>query len=161
MALTEKEIQEIQQKTTFEIPATAEAHAEVVSRTMWKPKPIRIPKRTVTSAAYQQVLVRAYLIVSNMAKGEQEDMKQRLTYYYKIYNQWLEAYKAERTVPYDMRYKSVEHERQVAVAELRDKEIQKTNKLCPSIMKSIPQSMFDLVLDNWHLITSRNFKINM
>lgn len=160
MALTEKEIQEIQQKTTFQI-FTKEAEQEVLSRTMWKPKPIRIPKRTVTSAAYQQVLVRAYLIVSNMAKGEQEDMKQRLTYHYKIYNQWLEVYKAERKVCYGLRLKSVEHEKQVAAAELRDDEIQKTNKLRPSIMKSIPQSMFDLVLDNWHLITSRNFKINM
>ncbi len=52
MALSEKEIEEIRQKTIFEIPATAEAQSEVMSRKMWKPKPKTIPKRTVTSATY-------------------------------------------------------------------------------------------------------------
>lgn len=42
MALTEKEIEEIRQKTIFEIPATVEAHAEVMSRKMWKPKQNRM-----------------------------------------------------------------------------------------------------------------------
>ena len=36
MALTEKEIKEIQQKTTFEI-TTKESEQEVLNRTMWKP----------------------------------------------------------------------------------------------------------------------------
>lgn len=159
--LTEEQIKEIQEKTTFEIPATAEAHAEVMSRTMWKPKPVKIPKNSASAGAYQLVLQRAHFIIINHAKGEQEDIKQRMTYHYKIWKLSKNAHTAERIAIRQGKFKELQKINATA-KELRTslaKEKQKTEKLVPGMLQFIPESMFDLVLDNWHIITSKTFKI--
>ena len=107
MALSEKEIKEIQQKTTFQIPATAEAQAEIMSRKMWKPKSNKI----TTSKTARKIQTDLFLALA-WIKNKPDEFWDRYEELKKItestiqINHWNKEFRAGRMgfVEYDRRY---------------------------------------------------------